>query len=117
MAWRRGRTNTQREGFNALMIRIGRTVRRLFLLSGFAAMLTGEALACSHDGSGRPTVGLVLSGGGALAASQIGAIKLLEELHVPVHCIVGTSMGAVVGALYASGSNADEVRDLFINAD
>ncbi len=99
------------------MVRLARNVRRLLLACGLAAALAGEALACSDDGSGKPTVALVLSGGGALAASQIGAIRLLEELHVPVHCIVGTSMGAVVGALYASGHNADEVRDLFLNAD
>jgi NTE family protein len=80
-------------------------------------MFAGEALACSDDGSGRPTVGLVLSGGGALAASQVGAIKVLEELNVPVHCVVGTSMGAVVGALYASGHNADQLKDIFVNAD
>lgn len=99
------------------MIRIGRIARRLLLISGFAAMSAGEALACSDDGSGRPTVALVLSGGGALAASQIGAIKALEENGVPVHCVVGTSMGAVVGALYASGHNADELKDIFVNAD
>jgi NTE family protein len=91
--------------------------RRFLAITVFAAMFAGEALACTDDGSGRPTVGLVLSGGGALAASQVGAIKVLEELHVPVHCIVGTSMGAVVGALYASGHNADQLKDIFVNAD
>ena len=99
------------------MIRFGRIVRRALLVSSFTAMFGGEALACSDDGSGRPTVALVLSGGGALAASQIGAIKALEENGVPVHCIVGTSMGAVVGALYASGYSADELKDIFVNAD
>jgi len=100
-----------------LICPLGRGARRLLVASILAALFSGEALACTDDGSGRPTVGLVLSGGGALAASQVGAIKVLEELHVPVHCIVGTSMGAVVGALYASGHNADQLKDIFVNAD
>jgi len=55
----------------------------------------------------RPRVGLVLSGGGALGASHVGVLKVLEELRVPIDCIAGTSMGAIVGGLYASGMNAE----------
>jgi len=52
------------------------------------------------DGA-RPRIGLVLSGGGARGAAHIGVLKVLEENHVPIDAIAGTSMGAVVGGLYA----------------
>jgi len=53
--------------------------------------------------SGGPGVVLVLSGGGARGAAHIGVLEVLEELHVPVDMVVGTSMGSVVGGLYAAG--------------
>jgi NTE family protein len=56
----------------------------------------------------RPRVGLVLAGGGAKGAAHVGVLKVLEDMHVPIDCIAGTSMGALVGAGYASGiSSAD----------
>ena len=51
-----------------------------------------------------PRIGLALSGGGARGLAHIGVLKVLEELRVPVHCVTGTSMGAIVGAAYAAGS-------------
>ncbi len=54
----------------------------------------------------RPRIALALGGGGAMGAAHIGVIKVLEELRVPVDCIAGTSMGAVVGAAYATGLDA-----------
>ncbi len=53
---------------------------------------------------------LVLSGGGARGMAHIGVIKVLERERIPVDCIVGTSMGAVVGSLYASGLSATEIE-------
>ena len=58
-------------------------------------------------------VGLVLSGGGAKGLSHIGAIKALEENDIPIDYITGTSMGAIVGALYAIGLSPDEMLTLF----
>ena len=58
----------------------------------------------------RPRVGLVLSGGGARGAAHIGVLKVLEELHVPIHFIAGTSMGSIVGAAYASGMSVPEME-------
>ena len=55
------------------------------------------AYGCDDQDTDGPDVALVLSGGGALAATHVSAIKVLEELDVPIHCVVGTSMGAVVG--------------------
>src|SRR4029077_1569030 len=51
----------------------------------------------------RPKVALVLSGGGARGSAHIGVMEVLEEYHVPVDLVVGTSMGSIVGGLYASG--------------
>src|ERR1700712_5762419 len=57
----------------------------------------------------RPRICLVLSGGGARGMAHIGVLKVLEELKIPIDCIAGTSMGAVVGGLYASGMSAAEI--------
>ncbi|EAP91381.1 hypothetical protein OA2633_04366 [Oceanicaulis sp. HTCC2633] len=88
-------------------------------LSGLllATSFTMSAQACDFDDADGPDVALVLSGGGALASTQIGALKVIEELGVPVHCVVGTSMGAVVGGLYASGYSAAEIADIFVYTD
>ena len=51
----------------------------------------------------RPRIGLVLSGGGARGAAHIGVLKVLEDLRIPVDYVAGTSMGAIIGGLYASG--------------
>ena len=52
----------------------------------------------------------MLSGGGARGTAHIGVLKVLEEMHVPIDAIAGTSMGAVVGGLYASGLTAREIE-------
>ncbi|WP_235840059.1 patatin-like phospholipase family protein [Derxia lacustris] len=59
---------------------------------------------------GRPRICLVLSGGGARGAAHVGVLKVLEELHVPIDCIAGTSMGAIVGGAYASGTSVAEME-------
>ena len=64
------------------------------------------------QGPHRPRIGLVLSGGGARGAAHIGVLKVLEELHIQIDAIAGTSMGAVVGGLYASGLNAREIESI-----
>ncbi|MGH8135816.1 MAG: patatin-like phospholipase family protein, partial [Steroidobacteraceae bacterium] len=65
----------------------------------------------------RPRIGLVLSGGGARGLAHVGVLKVLDELHVPVDAIAGTSMGAVIGGLYASGMTAAEVESLVKSVD
>jgi NTE family protein len=57
-------------------------------------------------------VALVLSGGGSRGAAHIGVIRALEENQIPIDYIVGTSIGAIVGSLYASGYTADEMEKL-----
>lgn len=65
----------------------------------------------------RPKVGLVLSGGGARGAAHVGVIRLIEEMQIPIDYVTGTSMGAIVGALYAIGYTADEMDSLLMTQD
>ena len=65
----------------------------------------------------RPRIGLVLSGGGARGAAHIGVIQALEEMRIPVDAVAGTSMGAVVGGLYAAGLSGDEIAEVFRTLD
>ncbi len=62
-------------------------------------------------GSSRPKVGLVLGGGGALGIAHVGVLRVLEEQRVPIDYIAGTSMGAIIGGLYASGLSPDEIEE------
>ncbi|MGC9470428.1 MAG: patatin-like phospholipase family protein [Bacteroidales bacterium] len=62
-------------------------------------------------------IGLVLSGGGAKGLAHIGVIKALEENEIPIDYITGTSMGAIIGALYASGYSVEEMTDLALSED
>lgn len=68
-------------------------------------------LFCGFSGAQAKTC-LVLSGGGALGIAHVGVLKVLEDQHVPIDCIAGTSMGAIVGGLYASGYSAQELETL-----
>ncbi|EEZ01245.1 hypothetical protein VOA_003248 [Vibrio sp. RC586] len=65
----------------------------------------------------RPKIALVLAGGGAKGAAHMGVLRALEELHVPVDIITGTSMGAYVGGLYATGMSAEEIESLIYSVD
>src|SRR5262245_18560183 len=58
----------------------------------------------------RPSVALVLAGGGAKGAAHIGVLRVLDELHVPVDCVVGTSMGALVAGTFATGMRPEEIE-------
>jgi len=71
----------------------------------------------SQETTKRPKIGLVLSGGGAKGFAHIGVLKVLEEAGVKVDYIAGTSMGAVIGGLYASGYSATQIDSIFYNTD
>ncbi|MEX2474664.1 patatin-like phospholipase family protein [Marinobacter sp.] len=83
-------------------------------------MLTPSAIAASAENrpfGDRPTVGLVLSGGGAKGMAHVGVLRVLEEMRIPVDLVVGTSAGSAVGALYATGMPVDEIEQRFIDLD
>jgi NTE family protein len=88
-------------------------MRRLLfcLLLGFLPLLVHASEAP------RPKVGLVLSGGAARGLAHIGVLKALEEQGIRIDAIAGTSMGAVVGGLYASGYKIDELEKLALSID
>ena len=65
----------------------------------------------------RPTVALVLSGGGAKGAAHVGVIEYIEELGIPVDMVLGTSMGGLVGGLYSLGYTVDQIDSLMSNMD
>ncbi|HCH5317525.1 TPA: patatin-like phospholipase family protein [Vibrio parahaemolyticus] len=71
----------------------------------------------NEDTPTRPKVAVVLAGGGAKGAAHIGVLKALEEMHIPVDIITGTSMGAYVGGLYATGMSADEIESFIYSVD
>ncbi len=64
-----------------------------------------------------PCIGLVLGGGGARGAAHIGVLKVLERERVPICRIAGTSMGAIVGGLYASGFSPGEIEAILVSVD
>lgn len=76
-------------------------VTLLVALTAFAAGLAAQE---------RPKVGLVLSGGGARGCAHVGVLKVLEQLHVPVDFVVGTSMGSIVGGAYAYGMSLNNLE-------
>jgi NTE family protein len=76
-----------------------------------------DATESPREPSLRPRICVVLSGGGARGIAHIGVLKVLEDLKVPIDCIAGTSMGAVVGGLYASGMNAREIESTMRSVD
>ena len=81
----------------------------LFLLTTFFSVVAQE--------NNRPKVGLVLSGGGAKGFAHIGVLKVLEEQGVKIDYIGGTSMGAIIGGLYASGYTAHQLDSIFSTVD
>ncbi len=85
---------------------------------GILAMLASGSIGAQEgEPADRPTIGLVLSGGGARGAAHVGVIKVLDELRIPVDYVAGTSMGAIVGGLYASGMTAGELENVIETAD
>ena len=94
---------------------MGKFVKNLLLV----LLLIISQMAISQDTivDGRPKVGLVLSGGGAKGAAHIGVLKYIEEIGLPIDYIAGTSMGSVVGGMYALGYSSDEILDIISSVD
>src|SRR5688572_10760564 len=108
------------------------SMARLCILKRLVAFTSGlcalfalpPVLAVAPDESGvsavvsqRPRIGLVLAGGGAKGGAHIGVLKVLEEQRVPIDCIAGTSMGALIGAGYASGLPAADLEAFVTGID
>lgn len=89
-------------------------VLALAILPGGAVPVFAAETAAPTE---RPRIGLVLGGGGARGAAHIGVLRELERMHIPIDAIAGTSMGAIVGGLYASGMTPDQIEALMKSID
>ena len=88
--------------------------RVLFVL---ALAVPLASVAADTPAPARPRIGLCLAGGGARGGAHVGVLKVLEELRIPVDCIAGTSIGSIVGGLYASGYSPQELDSVIVNVD
>lgn len=84
------------------------------LLCAQASAQTAPAPELVASKTTAPRIGLALSGGGARGLAHVGVLKVLEELRVPIHCVTGTSMGAIVGGTFAAGRSPDELSLIHI---
>jgi NTE family protein len=82
----------------------------LATLASLTVLLPHPAHAQEVSQTSRPRIGLVLAGGGAKGAAHVGVLKVLEEMHIPIDYVAGTSMGSIVGGLYASGMSPQEIE-------
>lgn len=80
------------------------------LALGLLAPVGMAATPEAGQAGARPKIGLALGGGGALGIAHVGVIRALEELRIPIDFVAGTSMGAIVGGMYASGMSPDEME-------
>lgn len=72
--------------------------------------ISAAEMPSTESTSVRPRIGVALSGGGARGAAHVGVLRVLEEMHIPIDYIAGTSMGSIIGGLYASGMTTDEIE-------
>ena len=89
----------------------------LLLLTLCLPVLKAEEESAPEDQKKRPTVGLVLSGGGAKGMAHIGVLKMLETLDIPIDYVVGTSIGSIMAGFYSLGYTADELDSLVRSQD
>ena len=94
-----------------------RTRRALATCLAIVGTLACSTPALPASEAGRPRIGLVLAGGGAKGGAHVGVLKVLEQMHVPVDCIAGTSMGGLVGGGYASGIPAADLEKFVTQID
>jgi NTE family protein len=85
--------------------------------AAIAAVWAACVMAPVAHAAERPRVGLVLGGGGARGGAHLGVLEVLEELRVPIDCIAGTSMGALVGGAYAAGVAPADIKALVQRTD
>ncbi len=83
-------------------------MKRAIYFLGFTLMLFSLTIHAQE----RKKVAVVLSGGGAKGVAHIGAIKVIEEAGIPIDYVVGTSMGSIIGGLYAIGYTSEQMDSL-----
>jgi NTE family protein len=99
---------------NLWNIMVNQRLRRLLILVIVAIFAAPTHATCQQK---TPKVCLVLSGGGARAASHIGILRVFEREKIPIDCIAATSFGSLVGGLYAIGYSVDDIEKIFLEQD
>ena len=97
-------------------------MKKTLILIFISLALLQQSLLAQHsskraNGSQRPRIGVVLGGGGAKGAAHIGALKYLEEQGIPIDYVAGTSMGSIIGGLYALGYSPDQMAKIIGELD
>ena len=87
------------------------------MLAALAAVPVHGEEAAPAASTSRPKIGIAFSGGGAKGCAHIGVLRVLEEMRVPVDFIAGTSMGSIVGGLYATGMDPDQLTEAILTVD
>jgi NTE family protein len=85
-------------------------MRTYFGMLALVLMCPSALATAEPEPPTRPRIALVLSGGGARGLAHVGVLQILEERRVPVDCVVGTSMGALVGGAYGAGVRPAQMR-------
>lgn len=106
-------SNTRSKGFSSVPTIIGSFWSIIVFLTLLFNSQNSFSQEQKQDSVKRPKIGLVLSGGGAKGFAHIGVLKVLEEAGIKIDYIGGTSMGAVIGGLYASGYNGSQIDSIF----
>lgn len=103
------------QGFRHLVLAIAMmaSMAALPLSDAYGSQSTGEV----RKNPDRPKIGLVLAGGGAKGAAHVGVLKVLEEMKIPIDYVAGTSMGSIIGGLYAAGMSPQEIEREIQNID
>ncbi|GHV76171.1 hypothetical protein AGMMS49942_09920 [Spirochaetia bacterium] len=81
------------------------------------SMLPAQEIPVAPDSARRPKIALVLSGGAALGFAHLGFLKVLEEVGIPIDCIVGNSMGSIIGGMYAAGYSPGDIERLSVESN
>jgi NTE family protein len=104
--------------YRTYMLSLARYRLAILIVVSFLILISGENVRANQSTlPTRPHIGLVLSGGGARGCAHIGVLKILEEMRIPIDYIAGTSMGAIVGGLYASGVSPANLEKLVTSID
>ncbi len=90
-------------------------IQRYCLLVAAVIVLSTPLLA--QEPPQRPKIGIAFSGGGAKGCAHIGVLRVLEEMRIPVDYAAGTSMGSIIGGLYAAGLDPDQLTDAILTID
>ena len=79
--------------------------------------LAADAPTAVPASAAAPRIGLALSGGGARGIAHVGVLKVLEEMRIPIHCVTGTSMGAIVGGTFSAGVTPEKLQEVVLKTN